>query len=102
MPLFLSTRPFLPVIPAEHGPSERFSPRLPGQVWPYWAYSYAPDPFQPALTAQQVEAGITVARCPGFDNDTAHYLCVPPPHEWANCWKCPPKVLLCSVLDLEV
>ena len=101
--MLLSAGPFLPVIPLLsmlRGSASHHACR--GQVWPYWAYSYAPDPFQPALTAQQVEAGITVARCPGFDNDTAHYLCVPPPHEWANCWKCPPKVLLCSVLDLEV
>lgn len=62
------------------------------QVWPYWAYTYAPDPFQPALSDEQWQQGITVARCPGFDNDTAHYTCLPPPNEWANCWKCPPKV----------
>ena len=60
-------------------------------MWPYWAYTYAPDPFQPALSQEQRDAGISVARCPGFDNDTAHYTCVPPPGDWANCWKCPPK-----------
>ena len=60
-------------------------------MWPYWAYSYSPDPFQPALTAEETASG-QMGRCPGFDDDKEHYSCWPPPHEYSNCWKCPPKV----------
>lgn len=63
------------------------------QVWPYWAYSYAPDPFQPSISDEDVAAG-KMGRCPGFDDDPEHYSCWPNPHEFANCWKCPPKVRL--------
>lgn len=61
------------------------------QVWPYWAYTYSPDPFQPkALTDAQNWAG-ELAVCPGFEHDPEHYTCRPQPQGWSNCWKCPPK-----------
>ena len=59
-------------------------------MWPYWAYSYAPDPFQPAILPEEVDAK-KMGRCPGFDDDAEHYWCWPQPHEYSNCWKCPPK-----------
>ena len=62
-----------------------------GQVVPYWAFSYAPDPFQPALSVEAIAAG-SMGRCPGFDDDPEHYACWPNPHDYSNCWKCPPKV----------
>lgn len=60
-------------------------------MWPYWAYSYSPDPFQPALEPEDVAAN-RMGRCPGFDNDPEHYACWPNPYGFSNCWKCPPKV----------
>ena len=61
------------------------------QVWPYWAYTYSPDPFQPKpLSDEQNWAG-ELARCPGFDDDPENYQCRPQPQGWSNCWKCPPK-----------
>lgn len=61
------------------------------KVWPYWAYTYNPDPFQPkALSDEQNEKG-ELTRCPGFEDDEEHYVCRPAPQDWSNCWKCPPK-----------
>ena len=61
------------------------------QVWPYWAYTYAPDPFQPKPLSDEANYRGELARCPGFEDDPEHYQCVPQPQGWNNCWKCPPK-----------
>lgn len=61
------------------------------QVWPYWAYTYAPDPFQPKGLTEEQNWAQEMARCPGFEDDPEHYQCRPQPQAWSNCWKCPPK-----------
>lgn len=61
------------------------------QVWPYWAYTYSPDPFQPKALPEDENWGDGLGRCPGFENDPEHYECRPQPQGWSNCWKCPPK-----------
>lgn len=61
------------------------------QVWPYWAYTYSPDPFQPKALPDEQNWGGELSRCPGFEDDPEHYECRPQPQGWSNCWKCPPK-----------
>lgn len=61
------------------------------QVWPYWAYTYAPDPFQPKPLSDEQNWRGELSRCPGFEDDPDHYQCSPQPQGWSNCWKCPPK-----------
>lgn len=61
------------------------------QVWPYWAYTYSPDPFQPKALSDQQNWESEMSRCPGFEDDPEHYECRPQPQGWSNCWKCPPK-----------
>ena len=60
-------------------------------MWPYWAYTYSPDPFQPKALSDQQNWDAELSRCPGFPNDPDHYQCRPQPQGWSNCWKCPPK-----------
>ena len=60
-------------------------------MWPYWAYTYAPDPFQPKLIEDAAGNWRETAHCPGFEDDPEHYECIPQPLDWSNCWKCPPK-----------
>lgn len=61
------------------------------QVWPYWAYTYNPDPFQPKPLTDEQNWAAELSRCPGFEDDPEHYTCRPQPQGWSNCWKCPPK-----------
>ncbi len=60
-------------------------------MWPYWAYTYSPDPFQPRPLTDEQNWAAELSRCPGFEDDPDHYECRPQPQGWSNCWKCPPK-----------
>lgn len=66
------------------------------QVYPYYALTYNPWPFQPT-TASANASG--VGRCLGFDEDPDHYTCAPyGASAFDDCWKCPPRVRIWTTL----
>ena len=60
-------------------------------MYPYYALTYNPTPFQPPVTAANASG---FATCLGFEEYAPqHYQCTPYGYNgFDNCWKCPPKV----------